>query len=134
MSILHSHVPYYREIFEIPGVLAEPLLVFGFQDVAIRRIFRQPWESLSPRKKLKRAWKSLRYEAEGICRWRNRDYRVPEEFWAKELQGIERTWLPADGDPQSIQRVDPVSASITDATSAAWTGCATATSLRRIAR
>ncbi len=33
MAILEPHIPLYREIFAIPGVLAEPLLMIGFQDI-----------------------------------------------------------------------------------------------------
>jgi SAM-dependent methyltransferase len=32
--ILPGHAPYHREIFSLPGFLAEPLLVFGVQDIA----------------------------------------------------------------------------------------------------
>jgi SAM-dependent methyltransferase len=32
--ILPGHVPYYLEIFALPGFLAGPLLVFGVQDIA----------------------------------------------------------------------------------------------------
>ena len=32
--ILPGHAPYYLEIFSLPGFLADPLLVFGVQDIA----------------------------------------------------------------------------------------------------
>jgi hypothetical protein len=31
--IVHQHIAYYEEIFPIPGFLADPILVFGFQEV-----------------------------------------------------------------------------------------------------
>lgn len=31
--IVPAHFPYYAEIFQLPGFLADPLLIFGFQDV-----------------------------------------------------------------------------------------------------
>jgi hypothetical protein len=31
--ILRSHLPYYEEIFALPGFLADPIVVFGYQDV-----------------------------------------------------------------------------------------------------
>jgi hypothetical protein len=31
--IIQQHIPYYDEIFPLPGFLADPLLIFGYQDV-----------------------------------------------------------------------------------------------------
>jgi len=33
MAILKEHIPFYREIFKIPGIISEPILTFGFQDI-----------------------------------------------------------------------------------------------------
>jgi hypothetical protein len=88
VAILHPHIPYYREVFALPGVLAEPLLVFGFQDVAVRSLFRQPFAALAPRKKLRRLQKGLGFRVQALLGRRASDYAVPEEFWAKELTGV----------------------------------------------
>lgn len=31
--ILHRHIPFYKQIFDIPGFFLEPILVFGYQDI-----------------------------------------------------------------------------------------------------
>ncbi len=33
MAILKHHLPYYREIFALPGMVAEPVLTLGFQTI-----------------------------------------------------------------------------------------------------
>ena len=33
MTVLHYHIPYYLDVFNIPGFLKDPVLIFGFQDV-----------------------------------------------------------------------------------------------------
>lgn len=88
MAILHSHIPLHREVFDLPGVLAEPLLVFGYQDVAVRSLFRQPWRALSARKKLRRLSKTAGLRARALLGRRHPEVRVPEAFWSKDLVGV----------------------------------------------
>lgn len=35
MAIVSAHIPFDEEIFAIEGFLAEPLLIFGFQDIGL---------------------------------------------------------------------------------------------------
>lgn len=37
MAILQAHIPFYRVIFKIPGILSEPFLTLGYQDFFLDR-------------------------------------------------------------------------------------------------
>ena len=36
MALLHSHLYLYRALFDVPGFLADPFLIVGFQDIYLR--------------------------------------------------------------------------------------------------
>ena len=33
MAILEPHIPFYRKVFDVPGLLAEPFLMLGYQQI-----------------------------------------------------------------------------------------------------
>src|ERR1700674_2380094 len=39
MSVVLRHIPYYEEIFAIPGLLTGPVLIFGYQDISVPEVY-----------------------------------------------------------------------------------------------
>jgi hypothetical protein len=82
------HVPLYREIFALPGFLADPVLIFGVQDVRIPELHFAQKPPLPWRRRLERIRHLLRFRWE-ILRGRVAPCgTVPDEYRAADLSGI----------------------------------------------
>lgn len=88
MAIPPSHVPFYEEIFALPGFLADPVLTFGYQEIRIPDWHFQSWSELDFRDRLRRL---------GHYLWRcfetrsGRGFgpvRIPETYRHKELSSF----------------------------------------------
>jgi hypothetical protein len=64
--LLHKHGAFFDEVFRIPGLFAEPVLCFGFQEIRLKerkpRVRRPP----APRTAAGRAWRALEGRARRI--------------------------------------------------------------------
>ena len=82
------HVPLYREVFALPGFLADPVLIFGVQDVRIPDIHFAQGAGLPWRRRVERILHLLRFRWE-ILRGRAVPCgTVPREYRSGDLSGI----------------------------------------------
>jgi hypothetical protein len=102
MAIIAGHVRWYEEIFATPGFFAEPVLLFGFQEIGIApRHFRRANGG---------GWAPL------VSRWRRlsgrRDLELPEKYSAPDLaellrrEGIRDVCVLDPFDPRATLRHD----------------------------
>lgn len=85
MAILQRHIPYYREIFALPGFFSEPMLVFGFPEIRIHPLYYRSWGELNARDKWRKLSRSLRRRRDAARGATHPDLQVPEEFRAPDL-------------------------------------------------
>jgi hypothetical protein len=83
--ISQRQIPYYSEIFSLEDFFAEPVLVFGFQEITVPRIMYEEWGSLGTREKLKKARKLFRRRFSALRGKRHPDMRIPPEFRARDI-------------------------------------------------
>lgn len=79
MAIDRSHIPFYEEIFAIPGFLAEPVLTFGLQEVYTTVADFDAVMKRWPRPPLYAAARRLAWILEGLR------YGVPDSFKKPDL-------------------------------------------------
>lgn len=73
-----QHIPRYREVFAIPGLLAEPMFMFGYQDIEIPSFLRQPfyrWKFWRPPEAYRLAFQIIR---QGCPLSLPKDYDFPD--------------------------------------------------------
>jgi hypothetical protein len=99
--ISQRQVPYYSEIFSLEGFFAEPVLVFGFQEITIPRIIYEEWDALGARKKLTKARKLFRRRISALRGKGHPEIRIPPEFRARDI--VE---LLANLDIKDVQTLD----------------------------
>lgn len=89
MAILREHLPWYKEVFQLPGFFAEPLLTFGYQDICIDPIyFASKSDDAVTRGKRAAINKLEKLKAEtGL---RHSDLEVPKEFAEADLAALLR--------------------------------------------
>ena len=54
MSIQPKHIHLFEEIFNLPGILSEPVLIFGYQEIRIPDLFFKNWTELSLKEKFQK--------------------------------------------------------------------------------
>lgn len=92
MAILRGHVAWYKEIFALPGFLAEPVLVFGFHDVRIDPIYSEPWRQMSLGRKLLRLRLSLREMRMVRAGRAHPDLQIPHPYGAANVSQLLRNY------------------------------------------
>lgn len=90
MAILRGHVPWYREILALPGFLADPVLVFGFHEMRIDRIYFERWAEMPFGQKLRRLRLGLRERGMVWTRRAHRDLEIPEAYAAGNVVDLLR--------------------------------------------
>lgn len=89
MAIARAHVPYFREIFSLPGFLREPLLQFGYQDtLGLNAVHDPRWRDATLRQKLYRIARAGLHRIEAWTGRRHRDLSIPDAFRENDLVGI----------------------------------------------
>jgi len=85
MAVLRNHLAYYIEIFQLPGILQSPALMFGFQELqGFYPPLMQDWRDLPLGRKIKnlgllliektKVWRGLRHPCLDIpAAWREQD-------------------------------------------------------------
>jgi hypothetical protein len=90
MAIFIDHVPWFSELFSVPGVVEEPMLLFGQQDIRISPIeFKKPGQ-VRGREKIKVLRHHLRRRLDAARGRIHPDLDVPEEYLAPNLTTMMR--------------------------------------------
>ena len=88
MAIIRHHIPYYVDVFNIPGLLKDPVLIFGFHECVWGR-------KRSMRSRIKRRaklWMEMRMRKKR-GRIKSHSMRaIPEEFQQENLNDILRNF------------------------------------------
>ena len=88
MAIPLNHVPWYVEIFQIPGLVADPMLIFGYQEVRIPAVVFAPYRKLGWKQRLAKAGLSIRRQALARLGRIHPDLNVPAEFAVADLSQL----------------------------------------------
>jgi hypothetical protein len=88
MAILREHVPWYKEIFALPELLVEPILVFGFQEVCINRMYFEPWHHMSLGRKLMKIRLSLQERRMVRAGRAHPDLHIPQAYGVANLSQL----------------------------------------------
>lgn len=110
MAVLHEHIRFYDEMFRLPSFLADPVLVFGHQEVAVRGSV----VALTPQglgRRLKSLWRHP-HKLELIKRRLRQEsavrkagiLTVPQEFHASDFATILRNY--GAGQVQTLDHLD----------------------------
>ena len=75
MGLRDVQIPFYEEIFAIPGVLADPVVLFGYQDILVAGIFSKPLSELDFKHKLVKLYFAMT----------GRLVRIPDEYLVSDL-------------------------------------------------
>ncbi len=112
MAILREHIPYYKEIFELPGFFSDPAMVFGFQDIQVKLDHFTPWSRLPLRGRSKKLIRALRWRRRALFGKIHPDLEVPEEFRARDIvellrnRGLKDVSVIDLFDPRADKRYD----------------------------
>ena len=112
MAILQRHIPFHREMLAIPGLLSEPVLLFGFQEIRVHPLYFQRWSELGLRAKWGKLRRSLRRSWDAVRGVGHTDLEVPEEFRVPDLgallrnRGIQEIEVLDRFDPRATLRYD----------------------------
>jgi len=91
MAVLRRHLPYYFEIFSVPGLLRDPVLTFGYQTTfEFRPTQFQDWSEISFGRKIKKLGLQILERIEVWRGLRHPDLRIPREYWEADLNSILR--------------------------------------------
>lgn len=102
MAILAGHVRWFEEIFARPGVLREPIIMLGFQEIGIHPVcFREV--ATSP---LLRFRKSVVRRMRGLPEIANPEFRVPSLIDFLRNRGLRDVRVIDPHDPRSDFRHD----------------------------
>lgn len=105
MAILQRHIPFYKEIFALPDFFAEPVLVFGFQEVRIHPTRLAPFAGLPLPLKLKKIRRELRRLWKARTGGLHPDQDIPEAFRVADI--IELLGKLGVGDLRVLDLFDP---------------------------
>lgn len=93
MALLRCHLPYFVEIFALPSFLAEPVLIFGYQDTfGFRPTHFEDWDAISLSRKVKKLGLQLIERWQALTRRCHPDLHIPDEFKEKHLVAILRNY------------------------------------------
>jgi hypothetical protein len=91
MALLRCHIPYYVEIFDLPGFLAEPALIFGYQDAfGFRPTHLEEWSRMSIARKAKFVGLQVIERWQAITGQCHPDLHIPRAFKEKDLAAVLR--------------------------------------------
>lgn len=85
MAIVQIHIPFYKELFAIPNLLSEPVLVFGFQEIAFHGLIHQPYRDLGLRDRIRKAHRAFRRRWDAARGAIHPDLVIPDEFRVPDL-------------------------------------------------
>lgn len=90
MTMLHYHIPYYLDVFNIAGFLKDPVLIFGFQDSYLGR--KRSIRSKIERRMKRRAkyWMEMRMRKRRGAIKPRLVRAIPKEFQEGNLNDILR--------------------------------------------
>jgi hypothetical protein len=93
MGLFRTHVPYYIEIFGLPEFLAEPILVFGFQDsLGFHPTQLEDASKMTFSRKLKRMGVHAIEVSKVLLKKRHRVLDIPDQFKASDLMQVVRNY------------------------------------------
>jgi hypothetical protein len=93
MALLRTHVPYYVEIFGMPEFLAEPILVFGFQDnLGFHPTQLEETSKMTFSRKLKRMGIHAIEVSKVLLNRRHRVLDILDKFKAADLTQVVRNY------------------------------------------
>jgi hypothetical protein len=75
MGVRDVQIPFYEEIFAMPGVLADPVVLFGYQDILVAGIFSKSLSELDFKHKLVKLYFKLT----------GRLVQIPDEYLVPDL-------------------------------------------------
>lgn len=105
MAIIPAHVPWFEQIFRIPEFLAEPVMVFGYQEVRIPREYLPGRSSDEPSLRLRRWVTGLRRHLAAVCGTGPPAIRIPDLYAADSLETLLQ--LRGFQDARSLDLFDP---------------------------
>lgn len=88
MAILPGHVPFYEEIFALPGFLADPVLTFGYQEIQIPDWHFQGRSENSFHDRLRKLGHYVRRRLEIRSGRGLAPVRIPESYCHKDLNAL----------------------------------------------